>query len=573
MHLALLLLALQVRAVALTDVPAHPAAAAAAAAADSARDLRRARSAQLAFERSRRNWLPTGYSSGGRCDVRLGRFCWWYDESAPTFPPEAEQIRRRRTDLLASLDAAGARYPGDDWLAGLRVHYRVDGRDLAGADSVARGCAALPWWCAALVGYVAHTRGDAARADSAFVTALAAMPVEAACAWRDITPLLADADREAYEPRSCESRGPLELRYWLLSRPQLASGANEWLNEFNTRRVLSRLAERAATPQSISWGKDAAELLLRYGWPSAWSRTATVGMGGSSTEPGIIGHDPSPSFAFAPTGRLADSLSALPEDAWDLVAPRAEARYAPRLVRRVAGVAAQVARFRRGDSTLVVAAFAASDDSLLAPFATLAAADIAGPPALSVPDTGRAGRTRLTMLGAPSLVGIEIADTVTRTLARMRLGFARRGGADSVQVALSDLLVYRAGDAPAETIDSALARAIAGDTVTRTRPLGLFWETYGLMAEGETVDHTVTVERVDHGFVRSARQRLGLSPEDTPIRMSWTDTRPPAGRAAGHAISLDLGNVEPGRYRVTLTLTPLAGSAVASSREIALIDR
>jgi hypothetical protein len=174
-------------------------------------------------------------------------------------------------------------------------------------------------------------------------------------------------------------------------------------------------------------------------------------------------------------------------------------------------------------------------------------------------------------MGAPSLVGIELADTVTRTLARVRLGFAR--AADRVQVALSDLLVYRAGEEPAATVDSALARAIAGDTVTRITPLGLYWETYGLIAEGETVDHTVTVERIDHGFFRSARQRLGLSPEDTPIRMSWTDARPPSGRAAGHAISLDLRNVEPGRYRVTLTLTPLAGSSLSSSREIALIDR
>jgi hypothetical protein len=367
-HLALLLFALQIRTVAIND----PSAPSAVAAADSARDLRRAQSAQQSFERSRRNWLPTGYANSGRCDVRLGRFCWWYDESVPNFPPEAEQVRRRRAELVTSLDEMGSRYPGDDWLAGMRVHYRVDGRDLAGADSIARACAATRWWCGALVGYVAHTRGESARADSAFAFALAEMPVEAACAWRDITPLLGDSDREVYEPRTCAARHPMEARYWLLSRPQLAVGANEWQSEFNARRVLSRLAERAATPQSISWGKDAAELVLRYGWPTAWSRTANVGMGASAIEPGIIGHDPSPSFAFAPSGRLGDSLSALPEDAWDLVAPRAEARFAPRLVRRVAGVAAQVARFRRGDSTLVVAAFAASDDSLRAPIATLA---------------------------------------------------------------------------------------------------------------------------------------------------------------------------------------------------------
>jgi hypothetical protein len=567
-HLALLLLALQVPGVALSEPSARPAAP---TAADSARDLRRAQSGQLSFERNRRNWLPTGYGGGGRCDVRLGRFCWWYDDHIPTFPPEAQQIRARRAELIASLDEMGLRYPGDDWLAGMRVHYRVDGRDFAAADTVARACAATPWWCGALVGYAAHMLGDGARADSAFAFALAAMPADSACSWRDITALLGDADRAAYEPKPCEARRPMEVRYWLLSRPQLASGANEWQNEFNVRRVLSRLAEHSATPQSVSWGRDAAELLLRYGWPSAWSRMPNALTMGANAEPGIIGHDPSPSFAFAPAGRLADSLGPLPFDAWDLVTIRAEARYAPRLVRRVAGVSAQVARFRRGDSTLVVAAFAASDDSLHAPIATLAATDGAGVPALSVPDTGRAGRARVTVPGAPMLVGIEVADTTTRTLARTRLGFAR--AADSAQLVMSDLLAYRAGAEPPATIDSALARAIPGDTVSRDRPLGLFWETYGSIAEGETVEHTVTVERIDRGFIRSTRQRLRISPEDTPIRITWTDARPPNGRTAGHAISLDLGNVALGRYRVTLTLTPLGGSTASTSREIALIER
>ena len=106
--------------------------------------------------------------------------------------------------------------------------------------------------------------------------------------------------------------------------------------------------------------------------------------------------------------------------------------------------------------------------------------------------------------------------------------------------------------------------------MTRGRPLGLFWETYGLF-DGETVDLAVSVERVDHGWIRSARQRLGLTPVDTPIRILWTDARPPASdRAAPHAISLDLENLDPGRYRVTLTLTPAGGTPVATVREIAL---
>ena len=565
MHLALLIVALQLRAA--TPGEATPGVNGGAA-ADSARDLSRARSAQALFERSRRALLPYGSSTGGRCDVRLGRYCWWYDERMPTFPPESEGIGRRRAELLAELDLAASRHPGDDWLAGMRVHYRVDGRDFPGAVSVASACHATGWWCDALAGYAAHARGDGLLADAAFSSAIAAMPAEVACAWRNIAPLLADGERDAYAREPCGVRVALERRYWLLSRPLLSSATNEWQNEFNTRRVLVWLGERAATPHLLTWGNDAAELVLRYGWPAAWSRVVTPGAAGS--EANIVGHDPSPSFAFAPAGWLADSLTPIPSDAWEPDAPLAESRYAPRLVRRLSGVAAQIARFRRGDSTLVVAAYSAASDSLLVPVAMLGAVGPDGTVLLSAPNSVRAGTSCIMLASTPILVGVEIADTATRSLARMRMGFGSAAG--SARLSVSDLLLYRPGDEPANSVDSALSRAIPGDTVTRHRQLGLFWEAYGLAAEGESVDLTVSVERIDHGWLRSTRQRLGLTPADAPIRIRWTDARPPADRAAAHAVSLDLRHLDSGRYRVTLSLTPLDGTAVSTAREIALID-
>ncbi|MEP6620555.1 MAG: hypothetical protein ABJE47_14610 [bacterium] len=564
MHVALLALALQLQTVAL----AAPGVRHVPTMADSIGDLRRAQGEQASFERSRRALLPYGQSSGGRCDVRLGRFCWWYDDAMPKFPPEAELITRRRAELLTALDQLGARYPGDDWFAGMRVHYRIDGRDLAGADSLVHSCHATAWWCSALTGYVAHARSEHQRADSAFAAAIQAMPVDSACTWRSIAPLLKDDDRDLYEHLPCNGRGDVERRYWLFSRPMLTNAANDWQNEFYVRRVLARLAERSATPQGLSWGDDAAELLLRYGWPVAWSRIQTID---PMADPSIIGHDPSPSFAFAPSAPMADSSNALSEEAWDLLDVRAEARYAPRLVRRMAGVSAQVARFRRGDSTLVVAAFAAADDSLHTAIASLAAATSDGKTFASTPDTIRAGHAQVMMAGSPVLAGVEVTDTTTKLLARMRYAYA--AGVDSARLVLSDLLLYRAGSEQAATLDSALARAIPGDTVARGRPIGLFWESYGVASEGETVDLMVTVERIDHSWFRSTRQRLGITAEDTPIRMKWTDARPPANRATARAISLDLANLDKGRYRVTLTMTPAAGAPVATSRELTLQDR
>jgi hypothetical protein len=537
--------------------------------ADSARDLKRARAAQASFEFARRYNLPESGGSSGRCDIHLGRFCWWYDESAPVFPPEPASVARRRAELLVTLDSLSALHPGDDWLAGMRVHYRIEANRPASADSAARDCRATSWWCLALTGYADHVLGAPAAAESAFVGALAAMRDDERCRWRDISALLPDRARGRYERLSCDARVPVEARYWLLSRPQLDRPANEWRTEFYVRRVQARLAEKAVTPQPGAWGSDAAELVLRYGWPSGWSRTPRPpGLIGESS---VIGHDPVPSFAFAPVVDLLDSLASAGDDAWKLREHLSESRFAPRLVRRVAPLAAQLARFRRGDSTLLVAAFAARDDSLGRNAAAAIGASLRDGRTLSASATDSTGRAMLTVPDRPVLAGIEITDTLTHTLARARVLYAV--GSAPTGLELSDLLLYRSGEMPPASLDSALVDAIPGDTVARTRPVGIYWETYGADSVA-SLDIAVTVERIDRSWLRGVRQRMRLAAPDSPLKLLWSDARPPQrGGYAPRAISLDLANLEPGRYRLTVAMSRGDEKPASSSRELELRER
>jgi hypothetical protein len=568
MHAMLLAFALQLR---VADLTPPAAITQAPPDLDSQRVVERARGAQAQFERARRTMLPWTGRSDGRCDAYIGRFCWWYDESSTALPKEPEAIARRRATLLAELDSLGTRLPSDDWIAGIRVYYHVEARQPARADSVARGCRGSAWWCGVLVAFAARSRGDPAAADSAYVTALALMSDAQRCAWRDISTLLPGDARERYEHLSCDERIPIEERYWMLSAPRLSARANEWRTEFFGRRFVATLLARATTPYRLSWGDDEAEINLRYGWPVGWSRVQpSLALGAESS---IVGHDLVPSFPYSPREELLDSLASGGDDGWDFADHGAPSRVSLPAVSRVVPVQTQLARFRRGDSTLLVAAFRAEHDSLLKPTVALAAAlpdgRIVSTPLDSLP--GRTGQLRLRMAGDPRLAGVELSDSSTGTLARSRVVYAPRH--DSLPTQLSDLLLFHFRDGPASTLDSAAAGAVVAETVSRSEPLGVYWETYGLADDGDQPGTEVTVERIDHGLFRTARQRLGLADADSPLRIRWSDARTAVDGVAARAVSLDLGSLPGGRYRITLTVSPAGRPAAASAREIELIER
>ena len=113
-----------------------------------------ARAAQSEFERFRVSRLPWSQGSrGGPCDEVVGRFCYWHEGDTRRPPPaEPADVPAARDTLLDRLDAAAARAPGDGWILGQRVRYRIEaGRPLEAA-AVAAACGADPWWCAALEG-------------------------------------------------------------------------------------------------------------------------------------------------------------------------------------------------------------------------------------------------------------------------------------------------------------------------------------------------------------------------------------------------------------------------------------
>lgn len=546
--------------------------------ADSLRALRDARRAQEHFEAVRRMSLPFG-SGGyrGPCDLQVGRLCYWHDDGAPT-PEIAEppRIGEARGRLLDALDNAGRRVPGDAWIVGQRVRYLAEAGRGDEAINAARHCRAESWWCSALAGFAHHRAGQFADAEEAFDRALLEMAERQRCEWSDVSMFLDGSTARRYRSLPCAEREPLEQRFWWLSRPLFGMSGNDLRTEFLARRTMSRLEEGARSAYNLSWGPDVEELLMRFGWPTWWTREHSQPASGAPAYT-ITGHEPTPSFYFHPDSRL---VTGDPGDAtmadWQPRMARPPARYAPRYAKSFSSLDARVAVFRRRDSAVVVARYEAPRDSLFD------GGDVEAVLALSdddssvtvVRETTRGGESKTLVAVAawkPMLVSVELRAPRTGGVARARMGVTpddpdRRRG----RLGLSDILLYDAARGRPASLDEAAAWAVHDATAGATRRVGVYWEMYGLRPAGEPLEITLVVESTRRSWSRRAAERLGLTDRITPLRVRWREVPQRDAGYAARAITVDLSTLPAGQYRMRLTIAAEDGSSAVSERIVAL---
>ncbi|HEX6315159.1 MAG TPA: hypothetical protein VFZ73_09885, partial [Gemmatimonadaceae bacterium] len=314
------------------------------------------RAAQEGFETYRRRNAPAFAIRTGpdRCDERVGRFCYWYEEDGPEPPSEPERIREARNRLLAQLDSIGSEWPNDRWVSGQRVRYLSEAGRHQDAIRAAGDCTAREWWCDALRGFAYHVAGRYEEADSAYEAAIRLMSETERCAWRDLKLLLADDQLRQYRELSCAKRLDMEQRIWWLSRPMLSRRGNDARTEYYSRLMMAHFVEDAPSAYAMGFDFDERELTLRYGWPIAWTRDP-----GSRTalgaEPSLVGHERTPAHPFLPARGVLENPASSDSAGWRSKGiPPVRARYAPVYAKRLLPLDHQSALFRRGDSALVL---------------------------------------------------------------------------------------------------------------------------------------------------------------------------------------------------------------------------
>lgn len=548
---------------------------------DSSDVLARARREQAGFERRRVRLLPATWGGGGvDCQEVVGRFCFWFDDGGRTPPVEPPAVGDLRDEFLAYLDSVQGLVPGEGWITGQRVWYRGEAGRWGEALEAARGCAAAPWWCAALRGLAFHRLGRYPEAGAAFEVALSSMEPERASRWRDTRWLVRGDARRALEDARRTEGDAAEERFWALADPLLLAPGNDRRTEHYARWTVATLQSDARNPFGIRWGRDMEELVVRMGWEISWERVRDSG-----PVPSVIGHHHPDGQDFFPEGEaLRRPADAARED----LAPRSarpRSMYAPAPAQQILPLEAQMAVFPRGEDLVVVAthflppdtALDAERDALRARMAPpghdvlplqagLFLLPEAGGRALRVTVSGQ--EEGVLVLRAPAgryVAGVESwAPTVSRA-GRLRTGLARDTVPPDVAT-LSDLLLLRGGEEEPEGVEAAARRALVRPAAPVGEPLAVAWEVHGLGWAPVEVRYELSVERTGVGVLLRLGRALGLVAPDRPLTLSWTEPGPSRPGPVLRVVGLDLGSAEPGKYQVTLrAILPGRGALVAKA--------
>lgn len=547
---------------------------------DSTRALKLAHKAQGDFETLRRRLLPYAeLSAAGGCDATVGRYC--FREEYAGRPTEVPAVIAARTRLLTTLDSVSALMPGDRWILGQRLRYLFEaGRPLA-ADSMAIDCAARATvaetgsWCLALMGYTAQQLGNYPRADAAFTSALEKMPAEERCQWEDLAQFLG---RAAGPYRvDCSTRDSVTAGFWRLVQPLYLTSVNDLRTEYFARITRMYIEQDTKTPMSDWWTSDDRNILLRYG-VATWYAQGDPPRG--EFRPRIAGFRRQPAFNFFPDAHVFDAPNELSADDWQYADLGHTPTYAPLWAESFRPITDhQVALFRRGDSALVVAAFDIDDGAGVSStrkagaFAAIIDGNggVLAPVGTTVEETGSEVVSTLEAPWRPLIISLESLNSGSGAATRAR--FAPKLPATGSRLSLSDLLFYTPRDSTAPaTLSDAVPRALHAERAPSSRQIGVFWEAYGVRAEGgESVNYALLVTPEGQSILHRAFVKLHLMESDRTLSVQWREVPAAKDGIASRGVTVDLSRLKPGRYSVRLSLTSGTEPPIVAERSIEIL--
>jgi hypothetical protein len=311
---------------------------------------------------------------------------------------------------------------------------------------------------------------------------------------------------------------------------------------------------------------------MRFGWPTHWSRS--FDRLDRRERPPIFGHEPSPSFWLLPAPALAEPWADVTELHWDPAMERPPARYAPPYAAGFAPIGrVQFARFRRSDTTLTIAAFDLTPDSVFTTRQVDVRLAVARDPTTPVV-VGRASPARprgvlvVRSPWRPAVLSLEAVGVDTPSVARRRaMTPPDPGGLPPV---VSDILLFAPADVLPESLEAALPAALGAPVVQVGQRVGLYWEIYDAPTSTAPVEIAVTAMKArSRGDAPYPVGRPWCPfPVESPVRLRWREGPGARPHGAARAVALDLRSLSRGPYVVTVQVSVAGRPRGCSSREL-----
>jgi GWxTD domain-containing protein len=449
-----------------------------------------------------------------------------------------------------------------------------------------------------------HRRGNSPAAAAHFREGMARLGQDERAVFGDLAALLTPEVRQRYEAMDPDARTRSNTTILSVKDPLYLTAVNERELEHYARVAWAELKFSAPASGTRGWDTDAGKIFIRYGEPV---RTLQCCYGGQNDmnplalarfhywSYGPVG----PNFYFwrlraRRTSRLAEQAFSLAE-ALSRVLPE---RYAPVNPTKTHAVPVQVARFRGSRADLVrLEVYAAvpldslgvtEGDTLDAGFFLF---DAANAPvwtrvhAAPVSERGVALTYRVEVPAASLRYAVETREVGPDTLPRPA---ARATGTVVTEqlgpgLAISDLLLAESIEPRVEGADTREELRIVpsrGLVFGVADPVHIYFEVYGLDADEDGIasyaaELTVTeVSEERRGVLarvfRGARDLL-FGEGDRPTTVRWERTVEVQADRASDYLRIELPDLEPGRYAITISVSDAAGGSVTRERAFDVI--
>jgi hypothetical protein len=168
-------------------------------------------------------------------------------------------------------------------------------------------------------------------------------------------------------------------------------------------------------------------------------------------------------------------------------------------------------------------------------------------------------------------ISVESWSPAQMRAGRARLGLERVPAPPDVAV-LSDLLLLEGGQGVPQSLAEALPSVLPTAEVEPRQRVAIAWEVSGLGFRPETFQFTLSVERTDRGLFRRLGELVGVAARPASLGLSWEEPGPDRPTHQFHALDLDLPDLDPGRYEITLVLTTPGRSDVTATRTFTVVN-